>query len=200
MSLVGKSAINFSAKAVMQDNSIDSDFNLKNYARDSKCVLFFYPLDFTFVCPSEIIAFNNKLDEFKKRNTKVVGISVDSHFCHIAWKKTRYSDGGIESIQFPLISDLNKEISRSYDVLLEQEGIALRGTFIIDTNFVVRHVTVNDLPLGRSVEESIRIIDAIDHHTHYGEVCPAGWNVGKDAIRPTVDGVSEYLSKNNSDL
>lgn len=196
---VGKEAYNFRAKAVMPDNSIENDFNLKSYLGGSKAVLFFYPLDFTFVCPSEIISFNNKLGEFMQRNTKVVSISVDSHFSHYAWKETSINKGGIGNVQFPMVSDIKKEISSAYNVL-NDDGISMRGTFLIDENFVLRHFLVNDLPLGRNVDETIRMIDALDHHKNHGEVCPAGWNKGKDAMKATKEGVADYLISNAQNL
>ncbi len=196
---VGNAAPDFTAKAVMHDNSIENEFNLKQYCKNHKCVLFFYPLDFTFVCPSEIIAFHNKLGEFTARQTKIISISVDSHFSHLAWKNTPYNKGGVGNIQFPMVSDLTKNISKAYNVL-NNDGIAVRGTFFIDENFILRHMLVNDLPLGRSVEEMIRLIDAWDHHTQHGEVCPAGWHKGQDAMSATSEGVSDYLASNADKL
>ena len=192
---VGKVAPDFTAKAVMPDNSFENEFNLKHYGAGSKIVLFFYPLDFTFVCPSEIIAFHNRLGEFAARNTKVVGVSVDSHFSLLAWKNSPFNKGGIENIQYTLVSDLTKSISTAYNVL-NSDGVALRGTFFIDEQFVLRHMLINDLPLGRSVEEMLRLIDAWDHHLQYGEVCPAGWNKGQEGMSATADGVADYLNSN----
>ncbi len=202
---VGKEAHDFTAKAVLANNTIQEDFNLKKYlgiskdSKGSKCVLFFYPLDFTFVCPSEIIAFNNRIGEFLGKNVKVVGVSVDSHFCHLAWKSTPYSKGGIGNVQFPLVADLSKAISKAYNILNE-EGVALRGTFIIDQDFILRHITVNDLSLGRNIEEALRIIDMIDHSQEYGEVCPAEWRQGKEGMKPTSSGVSDYLTSHAEKL
>lgn len=196
---VGKAAPDFTAKAIMPDNSIESDFNLKTYAKGHKVVLFFYPLDFTFVCPSEIIAFNNRLEEFNQRNTKLVAVSVDSHFSHLAWKHTPYNKGGIGNIQMPMVSDLTKNASELYNILLE-DGISLRGTFIMDENFIVRHLSVNDLPIGRNVDEVLRIIDAIDYHEKHGEVCPAGWNKGDQGLAPSHKGVADYLASNAEKL
>ena len=193
--LVGHKAPNFIAKAVMEDNMIDHEFNLMDYAKGYKCVLFFYPLDFTFVCPSEIIAFNNRLGEFASRNTRIVGASIDSHFTHIAWKKMSYNDGGIGQVNFPLIADIKREAAMAYRVL-NRDGISLRGTFLIDEDFVLRHMLVNDLPLGRNVDETLRTIDALDHHNQYGEVCPAGWNKGRDGMTATQEGVADYLASN----
>ena len=199
MLLVGNEAPDFTAKAVMPDNSIEFEFNLRHYTKGHKCVLFFYPLDFTFVCPSEIIAFHNRLGAFAERNTKVVAISVDSHFSHLAWKHTPNSKGGIGNIQFPMVSDLNKDISRMYHVL-NADSISMRGTFLIDEDFVVRHMLINDLQLGRNVDETLRLVDAIDFHRENGEVCPAGWNVGDAAMTATSQGVADYLISNADKL
>jgi len=192
---IGQSAPDFEAKVVMPDNSIVAEFNLKKYLKGHKGIVFFYPLDFTFVCPSEIIAFNNRLGEFSVRNTKIVAISVDSHFSHHAWKAMPVNKGGIGNIQFPLVSDLKKEISTAYNVLNE-DGISYRATFLIDEQFNIRHYLINDLPLGRNVDETIRMIDALDHHTTHGEVCPAGWKKGDQGMSPTHQGVSDYLTSN----
>lgn len=198
--LVGKQAPDFTAAAVMPNNEINEKFNLKSHLKGKTGVLFFYPLDFTFVCPSEIIAFNNRLNEFKTRNAEVIAVSVDSKFSHLAWKKTAVNDGGIGDVQFTLVSDLTKSIARDYDVLIENAGVALRGTFLIDKNGVVRHQIVNDLPLGRSVEEALRMVDALHFHEENGEVCPAGWNRGKTAMTASPEGVSKYLAAHANDL
>ncbi len=195
---VGKEALDFTAKAVMPDNEI-VEFNFKNYIAGHKCLVFFYPLDFTFVCPSEIIAFHNRIGEFNSRNTKIVAVSVDSHFCHLAWKNTAHDKGGIGGIQFPLVADLNKEISFEYNVLLDA-GMALRGSFIIDEDFILRHITINDLPLGRNADEMLRLLDAIDFHKTHGEVCPAGWNKGDPGIETSSDGIAHYLASHGSKL
>ena len=194
-SLVTKEAPDFTAQAVMPDNAI-KEFTLSSQ-RGKYVVLFFYPLDFTFVCPSEIIAFNKKLDEFKSRNTEVIGISVDSHFSHFAWKETAVENGGIGQIQFPLVADLKKEISRDYGVLFDQ-SVALRGLFLIDKDGTVRHEVINDLPLGRSVDEALRMVDALQFTEEHGEVCPANWRKGDEAMKPTADGVAEYLAKHGA--
>jgi len=196
---VGKVAPDFTAKAIMPDNSIDLEFNLQKYAKGHRVVVFFYPLDFTFVCPSEIIAFNNRLGEFTDRKTKVVAISVDSEFSHLAWKNTPYNKGGVGNIQIPMVSDINKNISKAYNVL-NDDGISLRGTFIIDEKFIVRHLLVNDLPIGRNVEEAVRVIDAINYHEENGEVCPAGWQKGEAAILPSHKGIADYLASNADKL
>ncbi len=197
--LVGQKAPDFSAKTVLADNSIDPNFNLYNAIKGKKCILFFYPLNFTFVCPSEIIAFNNRLGEFAARNTKVIGISVDSHFCHLAWKNTSHNKGGIGNIQFPLVADLTKEISNSYGILTT-EGIDYRCSVLIDEDQIVRHMSVNDLPLGRDIDELLRLVDAWDHFKQHGEVCPAGWNKGKPAIETSSQGISDYLTSHADEL
>lgn len=170
------------------------DIKLSDY-KGKYVLLFFYPLDFTFVCPTEIIAFSDKIDEFKKRNTEVLGVSVDSHFTHLAWNQLPRSKGGLGGIKYPLVADLNKNISRSYGVLIEEAGIALRGLFIIDKEGVVRHLLVNDLPLGRSVDEAIRIIDALQFFEKNGEVCPANWHPGQATMKPDPKGSQAYFEK-----
>jgi peroxiredoxin (alkyl hydroperoxide reductase subunit C) len=197
--LVGKRAPNFKATAIMPDNEIYNDFDLEEYLDGDTGLLFFWPLNFTFVCPTEIIAFNHRLGEFATRSTKIIGVSVDSHFSHLAWKNTPVNKGGIGNVQFPLVSDLTKEISRSYDVLINN-SVALRGTFLIDKDFVVRHQVINDLPLGRNIDEAIRMVDALKHFEEYGDVCPAGWKEGKAAMNPTQDGVADYLASNADKL
>ena len=157
-------------------------------------LLFFYPMDFTFVCPSEIIAFDRKLKEFQARNTSVIGVSVDSEYTHFAWRQTPVDKGGIGPVGYPLVSDLTKNIARSYGVLLN-DAVALRGLFLIDAHGVVRHALVNDLPLGRSVEEALRMVDALQFHEEHGEVCPANWKQGEKGMKPTADGVADYLAK-----
>ncbi len=191
--LVTKQAPDFTATAVMPNNSFKEDFTLSSYKGKYVC-LFFYPLDFTFVCPSEILAFDKKLDEFKKRNCEVIAVSVDSQFTHFAWKQTPVEKGGIGNVQFPMVADLSKEISKAYGVLLDA-GISLRGLFLIDRDGIVRHELVNDLPLGRSVDEALRILDALQFHEEHGEVCPANWKPGEEAMKPTAEGVAEYLAK-----
>ncbi len=192
-SLVTREAPDFTANAVLADNTIEEAFKLSSL-RGKYTVLFFYPLDFTFVCPSEIIAFDRKLDEFKQRDCEVVGCSVDSHFTHIAWKNTKVEEGGIGMVRFPLVADLSKNIAREYGVLINDE-ISLRGLFLIDKEGVVRHALVNDLPLGRNVDEALRILDALQFSEEHGEVCPANWRSGEDAMTPTAAGVASYLAK-----
>ena len=200
MSLIGKPSPNFTAQAVMHDNTINEKFNLKDYLDGSVGVLFFYPLDFTFVCPSEIIAFDKRTEAFDKLGAKVVGVSVDSQFTHHAWRNTPVNEGGIGPVQFPLVADLTKNIARDFDVLLEDAGVAFRGTFIIDKNFVVRHALVNDLPLGRNVDETLRTVDSLNFHEEHGEVCPAGWQQGRPGMKPTSEGVASYLQQNAANL
>jgi peroxiredoxin (alkyl hydroperoxide reductase subunit C) len=191
--LVTKEAPDFSAQAVMPDNSF-AELTLSSY-RGKYVVLFFYPLDFTFVCPSEIIAFDKVLSKFEEKNAQVIGVSVDSHFTHWAWKNTPRDQGGIGQINYPLVADLKKDISRDYGVLLDDEGIALRGLFLIDKEGVIRHGLVNDLPLGRSVDEALRVLEALQFTEQHGEVCPANWHEGDEAMKPSADGVAEYLAK-----
>jgi len=191
--LVTKQAPDFTATAVMPDNSMKEDFKLSDY-RGKYVILFFYPLDFTFVCPSEIIAFDKNLAKFKERGCEVIGVSVDSQFSHWAWKNTPVKEGGIGNIQYPLVADLDKSISRRYGVLLDM-GVALRGTFLIDKEGMVRHAVINDLPLGRSIDEALRMVDALKFHEEHGDVCPANWQEGEDAMKPTAEGVADYLAK-----
>ncbi|MFO7675380.1 MAG: peroxiredoxin [bacterium] len=192
-SLVTRPAPGFTASAVLADNSFNEEFSLAAL-RGKYVVLFFYPLDFTFVCPTEILAFDAALEEFRRRDAEVVGVSVDSQYTHAAWKRTEVEDGGIGPIRFPLVSDLNKEIARNYGVLLES-GVALRGLFLIDREGIVRHALVNDLPLGRSVGEALRVLDALRFHELRGDVCPANWNEGDDGIDESRDGLVDYLSR-----
>ena len=191
--LVGKQAPKFTAPTVMPNNSIKEACSLDEL-KGKYVVLFFYPLDFTFVCPTEIIEFNRKLAEFKERGAEVVGVSVDSQFSHLAWKNTPVEKGGIGNVQYPIVADLKKQISRDYGVLID-DAVALRGTFLIDKEGVVKHAVVNDLGLGRNIDEAIRMVDALQHLEKHGEVCPANWNKGDDAMKPTGEGVADYLSK-----
>ncbi len=191
MSLVGKKAPEFKAKAVIKDKIYD-DFCLSDFV-GKYIVFFFYPLDFTFVCPTELHAFQEKLKEFEKRNVQIVGCSVDSCFSHNAWLATSKSKGGIQGVSYPIVSDLNKSISRNFQILKEEEGIAYRGLFLIDKEGVVRHQIVNDFPLGRSVDEALRMVDALIFHEEHGEVCPANWKVGAKTMKPTEQGLAEYF-------
>jgi peroxiredoxin (alkyl hydroperoxide reductase subunit C) len=190
--LVDKKAPDFKAAAVMADGSINGAFSLDDYA-GKYVVLFFYPLDFTFVCPTELIAFSKRIKEFEERGVQVIGCSIDSQFTHAAWRNTPVDDGGIGAVTYPLVADVKHEICRAYDVEFEQAGVAYRGSFLIDKNGIVRHQVVNDLPLGRNVDEMLRMIDALQFTEKYGEVCPAGWNKGDKGMVPNKDGVANYL-------
>ena len=190
--LVTKQAPNFKAQAVLADNTIE-EIELASF-RGKYVVLFFYPLDFTFVCPSEIIAFDKRLEDFKEKNAEVIGVSVDSQFTHFAWKNTPVEQGGIGQVRYPLVADLNKSISKDYGVLLD-DAVALRGLFLIDKEGIVRHALINDLPLGRNVDEALRVLDALKFTEEHGEVCPANWQEGDEAMKPTADGVASYLAK-----
>jgi len=197
--LVTNPAPDFTATAVLADGSIVEDFKLSDNFGKKGTVVFFYPLDFTFVCPSEIIAFSHRYNEFQERGVNVVGISVDSQFSHFAWRETPVEKGGIGRINFPLVADLTKNIARDYDVLLN-DAVALRGSFLIDDKGIVRHAVINDLPLGRNVDEMLRMIDAQQFTDEHGEVCPAGWQKGDEAMKPDAEGVAEYLAKHEKDL
>lgn len=190
---IQKEAPDFTAPAVMPDGSF-KEVSLKDY-RGKYVVLFFYPLDFTFVCPTELIALDEKIEEFKKRNAEVIGISVDSQYSHYTWRKTPRDKGGVGELRYPLVSDLNKGISKDYGVLLEKPGVSLRGIFIIDRNGILRHITINDLPLGRNVDEILRVIDAIQFNEEHGEVCPANWKKGEDGMKPNQEGLEAYAAK-----
>jgi peroxiredoxin (alkyl hydroperoxide reductase subunit C) len=197
--LVTKKAPDFTAAAVLKNNQIVEDFNLYKNIGKNGAVLFFYPLDFTFVCPSEIIAFSHKTSEFEKKGINIIGVSVDSQFSHFAWRNTDVNNGGIGAVEFPLVADLDKQISKDYDVLLDG-GVALRGSFLIDADGTVRHAVINDLPLGRNIDEMLRMADTMIYTNKHGEVCPAGWRDGDEAMKPTSEGVAEYLSKNSDTL
>ena len=191
MGLVGKQAPHFSAKAVVKDQFIDLD--LSSF-QGKYVVLFFYPLDFTFVCPTELHAFQERLADFEKRNAQVIGCSVDSHFSHYAWLQVPKNKGGIQGVEYPIVADLNKCIAGDYDILVEDEGIAYRGLFLIDKGGIIRHQVVNDLPLGRSVDEALRMLDALIHFEKHGEVCPANWQTGKASFQPTTKGLEKFFT------
>ena len=197
--LVTKKAPDFTATAVLGNNEIVENFNLYENFGEKGTVLFFYPLDFTFVCPSEIIAFDHRLDEFASRGINVIGCSVDSHFTHLAWKNTPVNEGGIGQVRYPLVADLTKQIAADYDVLLDG-GVALRGSFLIDADGTIRHAVINDLPLGRNIDEMLRMIDAMHFTNEHGEVCPAGWNKGQEGMKADPKGVAEYLAKHAEEL
>jgi peroxiredoxin 2/4 len=210
MSLIGKKAPAFDAKAVINGNDIVENFSLDQYEGKKHVVFFFYPMDFTFVCPTEIIAFQDKLSEFEKRGVAVVGCSVDSEFSHWAWLNTERNKGGIKGVTFPLVADFSKTIAMNYDVLagdyvfnedntvsFDGASVAYRGLFLIDKAGIVRHALINDLPLGRNVDEALRMVDALKHFEENGEVCPANWKTGEKAMNATAEGVANYLAGAN---
>jgi len=192
--LVGRPAPDFTAPAVLGSGEIVDEFNFTEATKGKYAVVFFYPLDFTFVCPSELIAFDHRMEEFKKRNVEVMGVSIDSHFTHNAWRNTPVNEGGIGQVGYTLVADMTHEICKAYDVELPDGSVAFRGSFLIDMNGNVRHQVVNDLPLGRNVDEMIRMVDTLQFTEEHGEVCPAGWNKGDKGMTATPDGVAAYLS------
>ena len=196
--LVTQQAPDFTATAVLANGAIVEDFQLSSL-KGKKIVLFFYPLDFTFVCPSEILAHHHRVAAFAERGVELVGVSIDSRFTHNAWRNTAINDGGIGVIDFPLVADMDHSIMEAYGVV-HPDGIALRASFLIDENFNVRHQVVNDLPLGRNVDEMLRMVDALEFHTSNGEVCPAGWTKGDAGMDASPEGVAAYLSENADNL
>ena len=196
--LVGKPAPEFAANAVYGNNEI-KELKLSDY-RGKHVVLFFYPLDFTFVCPSELIAFDHRLEEFKKRNVEVIGCSIDSQFTHLAWKNTPVDKGGIGQVKYPLVADVKHAICQAYDVEFAAGGVAFRGSFLIDKSGVVQHQVVNNLPLGRNIDEMLRMVDALQFTEEHGEVCPAGWKKGKAGMKASTDGVAKYLADHAKEL
>ncbi|UUO25326.1 peroxiredoxin C [Colwellia sp. M166] len=198
--LVGRSAPDFTAAAVLGSGEIVESFNLAQAIKGKKAVVFFYPLDFTFVCPSELLAFDHRMEEFKSRGVEVIGVSIDSQFSHNAWRNTAVNDGGIGPVQYTLVADVKHEICKAYDVEHPEAGVAFRASFLIDEEGNVRHQVVNDLPLGRNVDEMIRMVDALQFHEDHGEVCPAGWNKGDKGMTATTEGVAAYLTDNADKL
>ncbi len=192
--LVGREAPDFTAAAVLGNGEIVEDYNFKKETKGKYAVIFFYPLDFTFVCPSELIAFDHRLDEFSKRGVEVIGVSIDSQFTHNAWRNTPINEGGIGPVKYPLIADVNHAICQAYDVEHPEASVAFRGSFLIDMEGLVRHQVVNDLPLGRNIDEMLRMIDALQFTEEHGEVCPAGWKQGDKGMEATPDGVASYLA------
>ncbi len=197
--LVGKQAPDFTVPAVLGNGEIVDAFNFSDATSGKYAVVFFYPLDFTFVCPSELIALDHRMDEFKNRGVEVIAVSIDSHFTHNAWRNTPINQGGIGPVRYTMAADLTHSIAKDYDVETAG-GVAFRGTFLIDTNGVVRHQVVNDLPLGRDMDELLRMVDALQFHTEHGEVCPAGWNKGDKGMNASPAGVAEYLDQNADKL
>ena len=197
--IVTNKAPDFTATAVLANGTIVDDFNLMDNLGEKGAVLFFYPLDFTFVCPSEIIAFSKRAAAFREKGVNVIGVSVDSQFSHFAWRETAIENGGIGPVDMPLVADLSKQIARDYDVLLN-DAVALRGSFLIDADGTVRHAVVNDLPLGRNIDEMLRMVDTMLYTNEHGEVCPAGWVKGDEGMKADTAGVAEYLAKNADGL
>ncbi len=198
--LVGRKAPDFVVPAVLSDGSIVDKYRLSDAIKGKYGLVFFYPLDFTFVCPSELLALDNRMPAFKERNVEVVGVSIDSHFTHNAWRKTPKSKGGIEEVQYTLAADIHHTICQSYGVVHPEAGVALRAAFVIDKNGMVRSQIVNDLPIGRNMDELLRLFDAVAFHEEHGEVCPAGWQRGAQAMTATPDGVAKYLADNSDKL
>ena len=198
MTLVNQPAPDFTAPAVMPDGSIKEDLSLQDL-RGLYVVLFFWPMDFTFVCPSEIIAHDNRFDDFKERGAEILGVSVDSVYVHHAWRETPREKGGIGQVRFPMVSDITHEITRAYDIE-HSDGVAMRGSFLIDREGIVQHQVVNNLSLGREVEEMLRMLDALQFCEQHGEVCPAGWHKGEEGIKPSSEGVADYLSRRAREL
>lgn len=198
--LVGRQAPDFTAAAVLGSGEIVDSFTLSEAIKGKKAVVFFYPLDFTFVCPSELIAFDKRLAEFTKRGVEVIGVSIDSQFSHNAWRNTAINDGGIGQVGYTLVADTKHEICKAYDVEHPEAGVAFRASFLIDAEFGVRHQVVNDLPLGRNVDEMLRMIDALNFHEEHGEVCPAGWQQGDKGMDASTEGVASYLAENSDKL
>ncbi len=198
--LVGKKAPDFTAAAVLASGEIVNQFNLTDTIKNKYGIIFFYPLDFTFVCPSELIALHNRIAEFEQRNTVVIGVSIDSQFTHNAWRKTPVNDGGIGQVCYPLVADVNHQICQAYGVEHPTAHVALRGTFLIDKQGNVRSQIVNDLPLGRNIDELLRLIDALQFHEKHGDVCPAGWVKGETGIKPTAEGIANFLTDKATEL
>ncbi len=200
MVLVTRQAPDFTSSAVLGNGEIVNNFNFKKHVNGKAAVLFFYPLDFTFVCPSELIAFDHRYEEFKKRGVEVVGVSIDSEFTHNAWRNTPTENGGIGAVKYALAADVKHEIAKAYGIEHPEEGVALRASFLIDKNGVVRHQIVNDLPLGRNIDEMLRMVDALQFHEEHGEVCPAQWEKGKEGMKDNPEGVAKYLKQNADKL
>ena len=200
MTLVGKQVPDFTAAAVLANGEIVSQFHLSEAIKNKYAVVFFYPLDFTFVCPSELIALNNRINDFSKLNTVVIGVSIDSQYTHNAWRNTPVAQGGIGPVNFPLVADVNHQICQAFGVEHPTAHVAFRGAFIIDKKGIVRSQVVNDLPLGRNVEELIRTIDALQFHEKHGEVCPANWTKGNEGIKPTAEGIASFLTQKAASL
>ena len=198
--LVSRKAPDFTTAAVLSDGKIVNQFNFYEAKKDRYAIVFFYPLDFTFVCPSELIALEHRMKDFKEKNVVVIAVSIDSHFTHNAWRNTPAHEGGIGKVSFTMAADMNHHICQAYGVEHPQVGVAFRGAFIVDKNNVVRSQIVNDLPLGRNIDELLRLVDALDYHEQHGEVCPAGWQKGKPGMQASPEGVANYLANHSEQL
>ncbi|EEX49987.1 putative peroxiredoxin [Pasteurella multocida] len=200
MVLVTRQAPDFTASAVLGNGEIVDNFNFKQHTQGKAAVVFFYPLDFTFVCPSELIAFDHRYEEFKKRGVEIIGVSIDSQFSHNAWRKTPVDKGGIGEVNYALVADVKHEIAKAFGIEHPEAGVALRASFLIDKNGIVRHQVVNDLPLGRNIDEMLRMVDALQFHEEHGEVCPAQWEKGKEGMQDNPEGVAKYLKQHANEL
>ncbi|UAX42998.1 peroxiredoxin C [Pasteurella canis] len=200
MVLVTRQVPDFTAAAVLGNGEIVNNFNFKQHIAGKAAVVFFYPLDFTFVCPSELIAFDHRYEEFQKRGVEVIGVSIDSEFSHNAWRKTPVENGGIGEVKYALVADIKHEIARAFGIEHPEEGVALRASFLIDKEGIVRHQVVNDLPLGRNIDEMLRMVDALQFHEEHGEVCPAQWEKGKEGMTGSPEGVAKFLKQHADQL
>ncbi|MFQ1017295.1 peroxiredoxin C [Gilliamella sp. BG7] len=200
MTLVTRKAPDFTSAAVLGTGEITNNFNLSQYINGKYAVVFFWPMDFTFVCPSEIIAFDHRLEEFKKRGVEVIGISMDSEYVHNAWRNTPQNKGGIGEVKFPIVADIKHSIMQAYGIEHPEAGVALRASFFIDKQGIVRHETINDLPIGRNIDEMIRIVDAYQFHEEHGEVCPAQWTKGKKGMQANPNGVASFLKQHADEI
>ncbi|ENN8376970.1 peroxiredoxin C [Providencia rettgeri] len=200
MVLVTRQAPDFTAAAVLGNGEIVENFNLKKHIAGKPAVIFFWPMDFTFVCPSELIAFDHRYEEFQKRGVEIIGVSFDSEFVHNAWRQTSVDKGGIGEVKYPMVADIKREIMAAYGIVHPDAGVALRGSFLVDKKGVVRHQVVNDLPLGRNIDEMLRMVDALQFHEEHGDVCPAQWEKGQEGMNASPKGVADYLTKNSAKL
>ncbi|WWO97842.1 MAG: peroxiredoxin C [Candidatus Dasytiphilus stammeri] len=196
MVLVSQQAPDFTASAILGNGEIVDNFNFKEYINGCVCVLFFWPMDFTFVCPSELIAFDKRYSKFQNRNVKVLGVSIDTVFVHKAWRQTPINRGGIGQVKYPMVADVKREIQKKYGIEHPEVGVAQRGSFLIDKKGIIRHIVVNDLPLGRNIDEMLRMIDALQFYEEHGEVCPAQWQLGKPGMKASTEGVIDFLGEN----
>lgn len=200
MVLVTRQAPDFTAAAVLGTGEIINNFNLKSHIHSKTAVIFFWPMDFTFVCPSELIAFDKRYEEFQKRSVKIIGVSLDSEFVHNAWRQIPFDKGGIGPVKYPMVADIKREIIKAYGIEHPDTGVALRGSFLIDKDGIIRHQVINDLPLGRNIDEMIRMVDALQFYEEHGEVCPAQWKKGQEGMEASPEGVAKYLAENLTKL